>query len=461
MSRRTGVAVRRARSTRRGLRDPTGAALAAVPAAAEAVGIEVAGSVLKVSLGPPAESRADNGVLVLPLPDGGAIVSLHGSVSSRDKTVERAASPWRPRTPGRCWRRIPGAAPRGSPRPAASRGSACSRVGCGSQSASQGWSSTLNLPTNVTSTSQHCPGTAGQAATRSRPAPAATASPARTRTTRSTRAGRPTRDRRRSPPIGNAELDDPNRNIVNGGGGNDTFPLTLGTGRDVVTGGAGHRPGDVCIAASASARRAPSACTSRSTAQANDGDPNIDQPDSTALGRGRQHRHRRREPDRHEARRPVDRQRGGEHPVRRRGRRHADRGRRRGPDPGPRAAKRRLGYRRRDQLRLARPRRPPSRAASGCSFQTATGNDRLQADLADPKPADCELLVDMAVDEPRAGGRSGAPRGGSPRRRLAVRLACPRKAGRTCRESSGSPARRPVRSPPSSRSRAAPGARCG
>jgi Ca2+-binding RTX toxin-like protein len=68
----------------------------------------------------------------------------------------------------------------------------------------------------------------------------------------------------------------------------------------------------------------------------------------------------------------------------------------------------------------------------GVFIATTTGNDRLQADLADPKPADCELLVDMAVDEPAPVNIARSARL-VPDRRLAVRLTCPRKAKRTCK----------------------------
>jgi Ca2+-binding RTX toxin-like protein len=63
---------------------------------------------------------------------------------------------------------------------------------------------------------------------------------------------------------------------------------------------------------------------------------------------------------------------------------------------------------------------------------TVSGTDRLEADLADVKPADCEELVDMAVDEPAPVTIARSVRrvrGGN----LAARLTCPRAAHRTCR----------------------------
>jgi hypothetical protein len=65
-------------------------------------------------------------------------------------------------------------------------------------------------------------------------------------------------------------------------------------------------------------------------------------------------------------------------------------------------------------------------------LSAASGNDSLQADLADPKPADCELLVDMAVNEPapiKIAARANRARGNG----LRVKLTCPRAAKRTCK----------------------------
>jgi hypothetical protein len=65
-------------------------------------------------------------------------------------------------------------------------------------------------------------------------------------------------------------------------------------------------------------------------------------------------------------------------------------------------------------------------------FAPPTGIDTLETDLADPRPADCEVFVEMAVDEPapirfpRSARRTG-------RRALLVRLTCPRAARRRCR----------------------------
>ena len=81
------------------------------------------------------------------------------------------------------------------------------------------------------------------------------------------------------------EFEDTNRNIVNAGGGDDTITLTFGTGRDIVSGGAGVDgvtyagrfgigfPGQAGVNVSLND-------------VADDGDPNIDPPDSTAPGEG-------------------------------------------------------------------------------------------------------------------------------------------------------------------------------
>jgi hypothetical protein len=66
---------------------------------------------------------------------------------------------------------------------------------------------------------------------------------------------------------------------------------------------------------------------------------------------------------------------------------------------------------------------------------TVSGYDRLEADLADVKPADCELLVDMAVDEPAPVNIARTARRAARGKQLRVRLTCPRKAKRTCRGS--------------------------
>ena len=86
-------------------------------------------------------------------------------------------------------------------------------------------------------------------------------------------------------------------------------------------------------------------------------------------------------------------------------------------------------------------------------FAESSGNDRLQADLADPRPSNCELLVDMAVDEPAPVTIArGARLEG---RRLAVRLKCPRKAQRTCAGELALAGRSRAQGAPRSRSRAA------
>ena len=87
--------------------------------------------------------------------------------------------------------------------------------------------------------------------------------------------GAPYKGQEAFPPSGTVALDDPNRNIVNGGGGNDTFLLARGTGRDIITGGTGT---DLATYVDRFTIGPPGAAGVHVTldGQANDGDPNID-----------------------------------------------------------------------------------------------------------------------------------------------------------------------------------------
>jgi Ca2+-binding RTX toxin-like protein len=90
-----------------------------------------------------------------------------------------------------------------------------------------------------------------------------------------------------------------------------------------------------------------------------------------------------------------------------------------------------------DVLSCGAPSPPPPPGKPGSTvigvFAVSTGYDRLEKDLADVKPADCELLVDMAVDEPAPVNIANKARRAARGKRLLVRLTCPRKAQRTCR----------------------------
>ena len=141
----------------------TGVALLAVPAAAQAVGVEVVGGVLRVSLGPVPGSAiaAGNGVLIKPLPGGDAIVSLHGTVNSGDETVGAGCQSVATSNAATMLAPYPGS---GSATFAATCSLSGVRVVEGrlrSHSNPQGWVSSLNLPTKVTSTS-NTPDFAGQ-----------------------------------------------------------------------------------------------------------------------------------------------------------------------------------------------------------------------------------------------------------------------------------------------------------
>jgi Ca2+-binding RTX toxin-like protein len=216
---------------------------------------------------------------------------------------------------------------------------------------------------------------------------------------------------------------------VDGGGGDDTFLLTHGTGRDVVAGGAGT---DLVTYAGRFAIGPPGSTGVDVTVdgQANDGDPTIDQPDSTA---------------------PTEGDNVGVDVENLTGTKRDDRLIGNGLQNvlfGDEGLDTLTGGSGEDTL-LAR---EPASAGSGtpdvisCGapsplrstttafgvLSVSSGNDSLQADLADPKPADCELLVDMAVAEPapvKIANTARRARG----KRLSVKLTCPRAAKRTCK----------------------------
>ena len=430
MSGRTRVAVRTARRLGVAAAVLMGVASLGVPAAAQAVGVEVVGGVLRVSLGPMPDgpTLAGNGVLIRPLPGGGAIVSLHANVNSGDATA------------GAGCQSVATSNAATMPAPHPGSGSATFAATCSlsgvrvvegrlrSQSNPQGWFSSLNLPTKVTSTS-NTPGFAGQGGDMITTGPAGDRITGGAENDVIDAGDAPFKGQEALPPSGNAALDDPNRNIIDGGGGNDTFTFAFAFGRDVVTGGAGV---DLASYAGRFGVGAPGSAGVHVTLDgvANDGDPNFDPPDSAALGEGDNI---------------------GVDVENLTGTKREDR------LIGSGAANTLLGDEGVDTLTagagedLILAREPPT-AGSGTAdviscgspgpSKTATssfgvfaiggspGNDRLQADLADPKPSSCELLVDMAVDERAPVGIArGARLDG---RRLAVRLKCPRKAQRTC-----------------------------
>ena len=393
---------------------------------ARGAGVEVSGATLRVTLGSPAQGTGNNAVLVDALPDGAAIVSLHGAVNGADMSAGAGCQQVATSNAGALPPPFPGSG-------SASFAAACSLTGVRvlegrlrSQSGSQGWLSTLPLPTNVTSLA-NTGATAGLGGDRIFTGAGGDRITGAAENDVIDAGMAPYKGQEALPPTGNTAVDDPNRNIVDGGGGNDTFVLLRGTARDEVTGGAGR---DLVTYADRFMIGAPGSAGVHVSLDgvANDGDPNIDQLDSTATGEGDNI---------------------GTDVEDLTGTKREDR------LVGSAAANVLLGDEGVDVLTggagedliLAR---EPALAGSGTAdvincgspsttktstslfgvFSAASGVDRLQADLADPKPASCELLVDMAVDEPAP--VDIGPRGRLTGRRLAVRLVCPRRAQRTC-----------------------------
>ena len=257
--------------------------LLTAPAAAPAATIEVQGGVLKVVL--PGFSGAGptrNGAVVNPLPGGGAIVGLYGSVPLALRTTGAgcgsvAAS------------NAPGIIEFGG----ATFAATCDLTGVvgvqGTLNANTGtqlWRSALILPTKVSAVSSP-PGSSlaaqegGDTITTGPGSDTINAGA----TNDVIDPGSSTYKGQEPVPGTTGEFEDTNRNIVNAGGGDDTITLTFGTGRDIVNGGAGVDgvtyagrftigfPGQAGVNVSLND-------------VADDGDPNIDPPDSTAPGEG-------------------------------------------------------------------------------------------------------------------------------------------------------------------------------
>jgi hypothetical protein len=407
------------------------AVLLAIPMAAQAAAIDVTGAKLRVSIGPPASGGAGNSAQVQPLQGGGAIVSLHGSVSPADMTVGAGCQQVATGNAASIPFDFP-AGGGGSPRFAATCDMTGVRVVEGrllnSNFGAQGWFSTIDLPTSVTAQSNSgnaagqggnkiVTGSAGDRITGSNDSDTIDAGSA------------PYKGQETLPPSGTAALDDPNRNFVDGGGGDDTLLLRRGTGRDIVTGGTGT---DLATYAGRFAIGPPGSTGVNVTldGQANDGDPAIDQPDATSptegdnvgvdvenltgtsradqlIGNGLQNVLVGDE--------GVDTLTGGN-----------------GEDTVIAREPASAGSGTPDVISCGAP--TPLRSATTAFgvLSTSSGSDRLQADLADPKPGDCELLVDMAVAEPapiNIANTARSVRG----KRLRVQLTCPRAAKRTCR----------------------------
>jgi Ca2+-binding RTX toxin-like protein len=402
-------------------------ALLAPSLANAAATVEVSGATLKVPLPPvPGTQTTTNGAQVVPTQDGGALVAIYGSTSETMTAGAGCQQVSNSNAPG-----ISG----GLVNSGATFTATCSLSGVrlveGSLRAPafppQVWESSMSLPTNVTSTpGVTAAGAAGDKIITGGGGDRITAGD-----------GNDTIDARGAPykgqealaPSGTPALDDPNRNIVNGGGGNDTIELSFGTGRDIVTGGAGT---DAATYATRFSIGSPGAVGVHVTLDgtANDGDPNIDPPDSTALGEG------------DNVGTDVENLSGTKRDDRLIGSGVAnlifgDEGvdtltGNAGEDVVVAREPASAGSGTPDVISCGSPAPPSKSGTSTIGVFTVSGYDRLEADLADVKPADCELLVDMAVDEPAPVAIAKTAGRKAHGKRLHVRLSCPRKAKRTC-----------------------------
>ena len=257
--------------------------LLAAPAAAPAATIEVAGGVLKVQVPTITGTGSQrNGAVVNPLPDGGAIVGLYGNVPVAFRTVGAG-----------CGVVANSNAPAISDFGGADFAATCNLTGVvgvqGTLNASTGsqlWRSALILPTKVSAVSSP-PGTSGAA---QEGGDTITTGPGSDTINAGAKndlidPGSATYKGQEPVPGTTGEFEDTNRNVVNAGAGDDTITLTFGTQRDVVSGGAGLDgvtyagrftigfPGQAGVNVSLND-------------VADDGDPSIDPPDSTAPGEG-------------------------------------------------------------------------------------------------------------------------------------------------------------------------------
>jgi Ca2+-binding RTX toxin-like protein len=405
--------------------------LLAVPSASRGASVDVLGAKLRVSIGAPVSGGAGNSAQVRLLPGGGAIVSLHGSVSPVDMTVGAGCQ----QVANGNATSIPFDFPAGgggSPRFAAT----CDMTGVravegrlrNSDFGAQGWLSTVDLPTSVTATS-NVGNAAGQGGNRIFTGSAGDLITGSNDSDTIDAGGAPYKGQETLPPSGTPALDDANRNSVDGGGGDDTFLLTRGTGRDVVAGGTGM---DLATYAGRFTIGSPGSSGVDVTldGQANDGDPTIDQPDSTAptegdnvgvdvenltgtkrddrlIGNGLQNVLFGDE--------GLDTLTGGA-----------------GEDTVIAREPASAGSGTPDVISCGAPSPLRSTTTAFGVLSVSSGNDTLQADLADPKPGDCELLVDMAVAEPAPIDIANTARRARGKR-LSVKLTCPRAAKRTCK----------------------------
>jgi Ca2+-binding RTX toxin-like protein len=403
-------------------------ALLGVPGAAQAVStVEVSGATLKVPL-PPPSSTSSNGAQVVPTQDGGALVAIYGNTA--DPMAAGAGCQQVANT------NAPGLSAGTSVTGGASFTATCNLTGVrvieGSLRAAalpgQAWQSSMSLPTNVTSTGGIAQaGVAGDTIMTGSGGDRITGGDGND----TIDAGRaPYRGQEAVPPTGSATLDDPLRNIVNGGLGNDTFQLAFGTGRDTVNGGGGT---DLATYAGRFSIGSPGSAGVHVTLDgtANDGDPNAAPPDSTALSEGDnigvdvENLNGTKREDRLIGSGSANVLFGDEGVDTLTGNAGEDVVLAREPAVA--------GSGTPDVISCGSPAPPSKSGTSTFGVFTVSGYDRLEADLADVKPADCELLVDMAVDEPAPVNISRTAHRKARGKRLAVQLTCPRKAKRTCK----------------------------
>jgi len=397
-----------------------------MPAHAEAAAVEVSGTTLRVRLAQPDTGTFSTGAQVHPVA-GGAIVSLHGNLRLADRTAgpgcQEVGAANAPQMPGS----MPGAG-------GASFAATCSLEGVrvvegqlGAIMGRQGWLSSINLPTNVTSISNLASSPGGDKIVTGGGGDRITGGSGDDTIDAG---GAPDRDQEAPPKDGTAPPGEPLENLIDGGGGNDTFLLSGGTGRDIVTGGAGT---DVATYADRFTVGVPGSTGVHVTldGQANDGDPNLVQPDTFVLGEGDnigtdvENLTGTKRNDRLIGNGLPNVLFGDEGVDTLTGANGEDTLIAREP-PGNVSGTA-------DVINCGAPPTPirATRTRFGV-IRGLSGSDRLEADLADPKPANCELLVDMAVDEPAAiKFASRARRAG--RNRLRVKLTCPRAAKRRCR----------------------------
>jgi hypothetical protein len=413
------------------------AVAAVAPATAEAL-VAVDGARLRVELGGPNEQGAHTNAQIQPLSGGGVIVSFHGSVLQQDRTAGSGCQEVAVSNAGDIPFGFPGTS---DPEFAATCDMTGVRVIEGELDnlgvPRQGWlSSAVHVPTNVRTSGFSPPASpAYNLIVTGNGGDRITGGPDRDEIHPG---GAPYKGQELFPPSGDPALDDPARNVLDGNGGDDIFVLTNAPNFDVANGGAGT---DLASYADRFPIGAPGAdgVTVTLDGQRNDGDPSIDPPDSSVgegdnIGTDVENVTGTKRDDTLTGNGLANVLLGDEGVDTLTGAAGQDRLLAREPASA--------GSGTADVLSCGPPAPPPPRPPPGRRssrgltliglFAPASGIDTLEADLADPRPADCEELVDMAVDEP-APIRFPSSARRARRNRLLVRLTCPRAAQRRCR----------------------------